>query len=613
VSGRLSLRALLLLASAVLVVVFVGAAAADPGGQPRLANGHGHWFKSVCESPAAKSASCSSEVVTDEAGTPLAGPTPPAGAFGPDQFHGAYSLPLTASTPQTIGIVDAYDDPTIESDLGSFSSAYGLPQCTSSNGCFRKVNQSSGTTYPASDSGWALEIALDVEVAHEICENCNILLVEANSNSFSDLLTAENEAVALGANVVSNSWGGNEFVGENTFDPYFNHPGVAITVSAGDAGYGVEYPAASPYVTAVGGTTLNLGSGNTYGTETVWSGSGSGCSKYESKPAWQSDGGCSKRTVADVAADADPNSGAGVYDSVPYNGQSGWFQVGGTSLSAPLIAAVYALTGTASSANYGATPYGNPAGLHDVTSGSNGRCGNYLCNAGTGYDGPTGLGTPKMLGAFTAGASSPPPDFSLAATPSSRTVTQSAGTTYTVTLNTSNGFSDPVNLSASGLPSGTTASFSPPSISGNAAASTMSVNVGAATTPGTYIATITGADAANVSLSHTTAVTLIVQAPPTPDFSISVSPTTQTVRTPGTAPYTVTVTAVNGFSGTVTLKASGLPGSLTATLSPTSVTGSGTSTLTIKATQHLRSTTTFTITGTSGSLSHSTVAKLTAR
>src|SRR5262249_54722860 len=158
VSNRLSLRALLLLASAFLVVVFVGAAAADPGGQPRLDNGHGHWFKSVCAWPAATPPGGRSEVVTDETGPPPAGPTPPGGAFGPDQFHGAYSLPLTGSIPQTIGIVDAYDDPNIESDLAAFSSAYGLPQCTSANGCFRKVDQNGGTTYPARDTGWALPL-----------------------------------------------------------------------------------------------------------------------------------------------------------------------------------------------------------------------------------------------------------------------------------------------------------------------------------------------------------------------------------------------------------------------------------------------------------------------
>src|SRR5262249_52044078 len=185
---------------------------------------------------------------------------------------------------------------------------------------------------------------------------------------------------------------------------YFNHPGVVITAATGDNGYQVQFPAASQYVTAVGGTTLRLNGDGSWGSETAWSGTGSGCSIYIDKPVWQTDSGCFGRTVADVAADADPNTGAAVYDSVSYFGQSGWFQVGGTSLASPIIASAYALTGTASSANYGSTPYGQTSFLHDITSGSNGGCSPlYLCTAGAGYDGPTGLGTPNGLTAFTTG------------------------------------------------------------------------------------------------------------------------------------------------------------------------------------------------------------------
>ena len=220
---------------------------------------------------------------------------------------------------------------------------FGLPPCTTANGCFRKVDQNGGTSYPAANSGWDLEIALDVEIAHAICQNCKILLVEASSASVAALGTAVNDAVALGANVVSNSYGAAEFSSETGYDTYYNHPGVAITASSGDGGYGVEFPAASQYVTAVGGTTLTLNADKTYRGETAWSGAGSGCSLYEPKPAWQTDTGCSRRTVADVSADADPNSGAAIYDSYGYHGQ-GWFQVGGTSLAAPLVAAVYALS-----------------------------------------------------------------------------------------------------------------------------------------------------------------------------------------------------------------------------------------------------------------------------
>jgi subtilase family serine protease len=352
----------------------------------------------VCPGPAASgTARCHSHVVVDSKGNPNA-TTSPTG-YGPTQFTTGYSLPATTSAA-TIGIVDAYNDPNIESDLGVYSAQYGLPACTTANGCFKKVNQTGGTSYPKSNSGWALEISLDVEIAHAICPSCHILLVEATSNSFTNLLAAEDYAVAH-ANVVSNSWGGSESSSETGNDSHFNHIGVPITFSSGDGGYGVEYPAASQYVTAVGGTTLNLNSNNTYKSETVWSGTGSGCSAYEPKPSWQKDTGCIRRTVADVAADADPNTGASVYDTVRDQGQSGWFQVGGTSLASPLTASVYALAGNESSTVDGSYPYAHTSSLHDVTSGSNGSCGgSYLCTGVVGYDGPTGNGTPNGTTAF---------------------------------------------------------------------------------------------------------------------------------------------------------------------------------------------------------------------
>jgi len=396
-------------------LVLVAGAAAHPfdvgpdhgwGGPPRGGPGHGRgaWFSDVCDAVVLGDAACGALVVTDANGDPLASSSAPATAYGPAQFHGAYNLPTTssASTAPTIAIVDAYDDPNAEADLGVYDTQYKLPACTTANGCFRKVSQTGTTRYPRSNSGWALEISLDIETAHQICQNCKILLVEASSSSMSNLGASVNEAVKLGATVVSNSYGGGESSADTSYDSaYFNHPGVAITVSSGDSGYGVEYPAASRYVTAVGGTTLNLGSGNTYGSESAWSSGGSGCSRYDAKQSWQTDAGCSRRTVADVSADADPNTGAAVYDSVPYSGQSGWFQVGGTSLASPLIAGVYALAGNAASVTYGSYPYSHTSSLHDVTSGSNGSCsGSYLCTAGSGYDGPTGLGSPNGVGGF---------------------------------------------------------------------------------------------------------------------------------------------------------------------------------------------------------------------
>jgi subtilase family serine protease len=358
--------------------------------------------KPVCPGPAALGdARCHSHVVSDEHGNATASSTP--AGYGPIQFRTAYNLPSsTAGGGQTIGIVDAFNDPNIENDLGVYSSTFGLPKCTTANGCFKKANQTGGTSYPKTDSGWALEISLDVEIAHALCPNCKILLVEATSNSFSNLLVAEDYA-RTHANVVSNSWGGSEFSSETTssYDGHFNNTGKPITFSSGDSGFGVEYPAASRFVTAVGGTTLKLNSNNTRASETGWSGTGSGCSAFEPKPSWQKDKGCLRRTVVDVAADANPSTGAAVYDSVRYSGISGWFKVGGTSLSSPIIASIYALAGNGSSTVDGSYPYSHLSGLLDVTLGSDGTCSVlYLCTAVVGYDGPTGNGAPKGTGAF---------------------------------------------------------------------------------------------------------------------------------------------------------------------------------------------------------------------
>ncbi|CAL9308626.1 S53 family peptidase [Streptomyces sp. SudanB52_2052] len=337
--------------------------------------------------------------------------TSPSG-YGPADLRAAYGLTSASAnngTGRTIAIVDAYDDPNAESDLAAYRSHYGLPACTTANGCFRKVGQTGSTTsLPAPNSGWAAEISLDLDMAGAVCPNCHITLVEAKSATMTNLGTAVNEAVALGAKYVSNSYGGGESSADATYDStYFNHPGVAITVSAGDAGYGAEYPAASKYVTAVGGTRLTTSSTTRGWTESVWStssteGTGSGCSAYDSKPAWQTDTGCARRTIADVSAVADPATGVSVYDTYGADGQ-GWATYGGTSASAPIIASVYALAGTPSSGSYPAAfPYANTSALNDVTSGSNGTCAtSYFCTARTGYDGPTGWGTPQGLGAFT--------------------------------------------------------------------------------------------------------------------------------------------------------------------------------------------------------------------
>ena len=319
--------------------------------------------------------------------------------YNPSDLQSAYKLPSsTAGSGQTVAIVDAYDDPNAESDLGVYRAQFGLSACTTANGCFKKVNQTGGTKYPRGNRGWAEEISLDLDMVSAICPNCHILLVEATTNSFSNLSAAVDEAARLGANEISNSYGGSEYSNEVSDQSHYNHPGIAITASSGDSGYGVQFPAASQYVTAVGGTSLSKASNSRGWSETAWSGAGSGCSAFIAKPSWQKDGGCSNRTVADVSADADPNTGVSVYDT--YH-ETGWLVFGGTSVASPIIASVYALAGNAGSVTYGSYPYSHTSSLFDVTSGSNGSCGgSYLCTAVAGYDGPTGLGTPNGAGGF---------------------------------------------------------------------------------------------------------------------------------------------------------------------------------------------------------------------
>lgn len=366
--------------------------------------------KPVCSVNQKNEPRCHARVVVDSRGSPHVS-TQPSG-YSPAQFLGAYSLGSgIASESGIIAVVDAFDHPNILSDLNTYSAKFGiplLPGCggpiaTSPTPCFQKVDQNGGTNYPSVNSGWALETSLDVEVVHAICQNCKILLVEASTNSYYNLMTAVDTAINLGAKVISNSYGSQEFLGQSVFNSHFNHTGIAITFSSGDSGYGTSYPASSPYVTAVGGTTLNL-SGVSRQGESVWGGAGSGCSAFEAKPLWQIDSGCSNRTVSDVSADADPQTGASVYDSVRYQGKKGWFKVGGTSLSSPIIAGVYGLSGVPAGVFGNSLPYSlynYSSNIFDITNGSNGNClGSYLCTGLPGYDGPTGLGTPNGTSAF---------------------------------------------------------------------------------------------------------------------------------------------------------------------------------------------------------------------
>jgi subtilase family serine protease len=356
----------------------------------------------VCPGPAAPGdARCHARLVTDRAGNPLERAASPAitpSGYGPADLRAAYAVTGTGSATTIVAIVDAYGYPNAESDLAVYRSTYGLPACTTSNGCFTKYNQSGVQgSYPKLNTGWAQETALDLDMVSAMCPGCKIILVEASSTSLANLGAAVNTAASKGAHVISNSYGGGES-GSTTYESSYNHPGVAITASSGDSGYGVQFPASSPHVTAAGGTSLVRTSSGRGWAETVWSGAGSGCSAVYAKPTWQTDPSCPNRMEADVSAVADPNTGVAVYGPSSRNG-SAWQVYGGTSVAAPLLGGIYGLNGGA--VNYGSSPYTNTASLNDVVSGSNGSCGGtYFCTAGPGYDGPTGLGTPKGTAAF---------------------------------------------------------------------------------------------------------------------------------------------------------------------------------------------------------------------
>ncbi len=381
------------------------------------------------------------------------------GYLTPQDLHAAYSLPAETalSSTQTVAVVDAFDDPTAEADLGVYDEQFGLPACTSANGCFRKVNEEGkASPLPPVNGEWASEISIDVQMAHAICQDCHVLLVEAKSEEFTDLGAAVDAAVDAGATEISNSYAGPEepaiasFFTELNAD-FYENPGVVVTASSGDCGYlneacpgeprAADFPADSPDVVAVGGTSLT--DKKEAWSSTVWGEGGSGCSEIFAAPAWQSavsdfaDTGCgTERSVADVAAIGNPNTGVDVYDSTPEGtGQpTGWGVWGGTSVASPIVAAEFALAGGSHGVAYpAATLYahlGEGGDLYDVVSGSNGSCGEISCQAAVGYDGPTGVGSPIGLGAFaTAGSpeSISPPAISGIAE-EGQTLTETAGT-----------------------------------------------------------------------------------------------------------------------------------------------------------------------------------------
>ena len=357
----------------------------------------------VCKAVAAQGeATCHALKMVDAHGVSPASSTPPSGGLTPAQLQDAYKIAGASGGGRTVAIVDAYGYTNLERDLATYRGYWGLPPCTTANGCLKIMNQNGGTSLPRMDIGWAQEQALDVDAVSAACPTCHILVVQASSASFANLGTAVNTAARqAGVVAISNSYGSSSDASDANYGSYYNHPGIAVTASTGDNGYrGGSYPASSTYTTAVGGTSLVSAANTRHWSETVWSGTGSGCSTYNTALAAASsfDTGCSKRAMADVSAAADPGKGGlAVYYPTSKSGST-WGQFGGTSESSPIIASVYALAGSGYS---NATPYAHPGSLWDVTSGSNGTCSpSQWCTARTGWDGPTGLGTPNGTGAF---------------------------------------------------------------------------------------------------------------------------------------------------------------------------------------------------------------------
>jgi hypothetical protein len=375
---------------------FAFAGDTNPHYQPACPRGHG--------------IRCFASVLVGPDGNPDAKKNAKNSGWTAKDLQSAYGISADTSggTGRTVAIVDAFDNPNAESDLAKYRSSYGLPACTTANGCFRKVNQDGkNSPLPKADKGWAGEISLDLDMVSAVCPNCQILLVEANDATTTNMLTAEQTAFGEFPEVVTNSWGTSEWQGQTTDDAQLHptSPKTLVLASAGDNGYGAQWPAAIPGVVSVGGTVLSRSTSAPRGwTETAWNGTGSGCSSYEQQPTWQSGliSACTKRAMNDIAAVA---SGLAVFDSYK---APGWLTVGGTSASSPIVAAMATLAG-----GYLNNPeqlytiaHGNSGAFNDITTGSNGKCGAAgsstwaLCNAQTGYDGPTGLGTPTGLATF---------------------------------------------------------------------------------------------------------------------------------------------------------------------------------------------------------------------
>jgi subtilase family serine protease len=394
-------------AGALAVTVLTAGVTGAQAASPHLTHLSGlHAQRACAAKPAAGSATCFAKGLMNKKGVIPYATAPLSTAMRPDQIQAAYGLGSADAAGRTVAIVDAYGYPNLARDLATYRAYYKLPACGA--GCLTIVDQNGGSNLPHFNLGWAQEQSLDVDAVSAACPSCHILVVQAKSANFTDLSAAVTTAASrAGVVAISNSYGAGDLADSTYGSAYIaaSQKNIAVTASTGDNGYqGASFPASSHSVTAVGGTTLKMTGTNglTRGSETVWSGAGSGCSAVNQAitAAASYNTGCTNRAMADVSAAADPNYG-GLSTVSPSNSRtSSWAQWGGTSESSPIIAAVYALAGGGYS---NTTPYTawTSTNLHDITSGSNGTCPTYQwCHAGVKWDGPTGLGTPNGTGAF---------------------------------------------------------------------------------------------------------------------------------------------------------------------------------------------------------------------
>lgn len=339
--------------------------------------------------------------------------------LGPADLASAYKLDPAKTSTATIAIVDAFNYPNAESDLAQYRSQFGLPPCTTANGCFKKVNQNGATSplpgnSPPGDD-WTVEAALDLDLASAACPTCKLILFEANDDQGTGLFVAQNAAAATpGVVAISNSWGGPSDGTDASLDSqFFTHTQAVNTfVASGDSGNtgnSPDYPSTSLHVIGVGGTHLVRSTAARGWTETVWRGAGSSCSKVLAKPSYQSvvpTAACTRRAASDISAVADPNTGLAVFNA----GAGGFIVVGGTSAASPFVAGVYARYGISGASHDASYSYGHTGEFFDITSGNNGTCTSALCRAGTGWDGPTGIGSPNGATLGGGGTTTPPPN-----------------------------------------------------------------------------------------------------------------------------------------------------------------------------------------------------------